>query len=118
MSVLRFLVRQALKLGKFDDSDRTEAYVDRSGALHVTSAPAVAHDPVDLSSTDKTYAAGAEPRGIWVNGAGDVKVDGFKYDGTAVTGTVFTMESAGALPVGRVSKVWKVGTTATCIALW
>lgn len=92
---------------------------DRAGRLHTTSGPAVAHDPVDLASTDATWAAGEEPRGIWANGGGAVKVDGFKRDGTAVLGTVFTVDGAGLLPVGRVSKVYKTGTTvSSLIALW
>lgn len=116
--MLRFIVRQALKLLKYQDGDRVEPHMDASGRMHVTSGPALAHEPVDLSSVDATWAAGQEPRAVWANGAGDVKVDGFKRDGTAVTGTVFTLGAPGLLPVGQVTKVWKTGTTVSVVALW
>lgn len=91
----------------------------QNGSLEVSSEPATAFESVDLSSTDATFAAGSEPRALWCDAAGTIKVDGFQRDGkTASTGITFTTAGAGPVPVGRVSKVYKTGTNVNVIALW
>lgn len=78
------------------------------------SGPAGSAVAIDLSSTDATL--GYVSRGIYVGGAGDVKVDMAGPQAGTVT---FSAVPAGTLLPIRVSKVYKTGTTATLlIAVW
>lgn len=84
---------------------------DSTGRISSTTAPARRLEAVDLASTDWTPSAafGPEARALCVGGAGTVKVDGADY-GTGVTLTLTAGEHAIS-----VTKVYKVGTTATGI---
>ena len=87
--------------------------------LAVSSEPSVALEAVDLSTTDATFSAGQEPRALWCDAAGTIKVDGYTRTGTAAsTGITITTSQAGPVPIGRITKVYKTGTSVNVIALW
>ena len=73
--------------------------------MHLPAQSAVAITPSDASNLAR------ESRGIWVGGAGDLKVD---MVGTG-TGVTFVGIPAGSLLPLRVSKIYATGTTATDI---
>lgn len=76
-------------------------------------SPAANAAAVDLSSTDATIAPPS--RGIYVSGAGDVKVD--LVGGQ--TGITFAAVPAGSILPVQVSKIYKTGSTATSmVVLW
>jgi len=82
-----------------------ETITNRSGAFNSPQPDRLA--VVDLSSTDATFT---EARTLYIGVAGDVKVDGAKLG----TGIVFKARANGDFPY-QVTKVYKVGTTATNI---
>lgn len=64
---------------------------------------------VDLSSTDQVLPAGST--GLFIAAAGDVKFDALNELGAAAT---FTAPApVGLFPVAGITKIYKVGTTAT-----
>lgn len=65
---------------------------------------------VDLSSVDADYTAPKTPTGIYVGGAGNVKVD--MQGGGTVT---FTAPPVGSTLAVAVTKIYKTGTTATLL---
>lgn len=68
-------------------------------------APAAEAVAVDVSASDQTV----NTRGLWVGGAGNVKVD-MKRGGAGVT---FSAVPAGTLLPFRITKIYNSGTTAT-----
>jgi hypothetical protein len=88
--------------------------LDDRGALRTASEPWSGLETVDLSSADAVYtSATGWPRSIRATAAGNVKVDCLKGDGTAQTGLVIAVTDFENLPLSHVTKIWKVGTTAT-----
>jgi len=83
------------------------------------SDPALHALAVTTSNTQNLLGQGGvivtPTRGLYVGGAGDVKVD---MEG-GETGVVFSSVPAGSILPVRVLRVWATGTTATSIvALW
>lgn len=73
-------------------------------------APSGIAEAVDVSATNWTPAAGQSTAGVYVGGAGIIKVD-FESLGTAIQLTV----PAGALLPIQVTKIYNADTTATLI---
>jgi hypothetical protein len=70
---------------------------------------------VDLSSTDYTPAAGLRVHGVSFAGAGDLKVDTLGSTGVTITSGAL---AAGVQHALEISKIYKIGTTATGIFVY
>jgi hypothetical protein len=88
--------------------------LDDRGALRTASEPWTGLEAVDLSTTDALYTSVTGwPRSIRITGAGNVKVDCKKGDGAANAGLVIGVTDFDQLDLSCVTKIYKIGTTAT-----